>query len=104
MPAGSDLFDPLEREKLAKEYGFRQIGEPVPDDVTLKQVVDTIPPEVRGTGRQRDMRDCGAFCRVLLLAAGRPPCSGFLPVHGPPSHPPCRMWRGTQGCLPTTAS
>lgn len=45
-PFRSPLSDPAERERLAKEYGFRQIGEPLPDDVTLRQVVESLPKEV----------------------------------------------------------
>ena len=45
-PVAAPLSDPSERERLAEEYGFAQIGEPLPDNITLKQVIDTIPPEV----------------------------------------------------------
>lgn len=34
------------REKLSHEYGFRQIGEPLPDDVTLRHIIDTLPKKV----------------------------------------------------------
>ncbi|CAM6093094.1 unnamed protein product [Calypogeia fissa] len=34
------------RALLAEEYGFRQIGEPVPAGVTLKNVIDSLPAEV----------------------------------------------------------
>lgn len=44
-PPSNPLFDPMERERLADQYGFTQIGEPLPDNITLKQVVDTIPAE-----------------------------------------------------------
>lgn len=40
------LEDPAERERLAKEYGFRKIGEPLPDNITLRQIVETLPKEV----------------------------------------------------------
>eukprot|EP01018_Ginkgo_biloba_P010095 Gb_24358 [translate_table: standard] len=35
-----------ERIRLSEEYGFTQIGEAVPDNVTLKNVIDTLPPKV----------------------------------------------------------
>lgn len=38
--------DKEERMHLAEDYGFTQIGEPVPDNVTLKHVIDTLPQEV----------------------------------------------------------
>lgn len=34
------------RSLLAEEFGFRQIGEPVPEGVTLKNVIDSLPAEV----------------------------------------------------------
>lgn len=45
-PSVSPLEDAEERKRLAEEYGFTQIGEPVPEGVTLKNVIDTFPPEV----------------------------------------------------------
>uniref|UniRef100_A0A1J3GVX9 Omega-6 fatty acid desaturase, chloroplastic n=1 Tax=Noccaea caerulescens TaxID=107243 RepID=A0A1J3GVX9_NOCCA len=35
-----------EREQLAESYGFKQIGEHLPDNVTLKDIMDTLPKEV----------------------------------------------------------
>lgn len=35
-----------EREQLAETYGFKQIGEDLPDNVTLKDIMDTLPKEV----------------------------------------------------------
>lgn len=46
-PPSSPLEDAGERQRLAEEYGFTQIGEPVPKGVTLKNVIDSFPPEVR---------------------------------------------------------
>jgi omega-6 fatty acid desaturase (delta-12 desaturase) len=40
------LNDAEERQQLAEKYGFTQIGEPVPSGITLKNVMDTFPPEV----------------------------------------------------------
>ena len=45
-PPSSPLEDAGERQRLAEEYGFTQIGEPVPQGVTLKNVIDSIPKEV----------------------------------------------------------
>ncbi|KAH7282223.1 hypothetical protein KP509_35G020100 [Ceratopteris richardii] len=45
-PIAPTLNDPSYREKLAEEYGFTQIGDPVPPNVTLKNVIDSFPPEV----------------------------------------------------------
>eukprot|EP01018_Ginkgo_biloba_P035358 Gb_08625 [translate_table: standard] len=44
--APPSLHDMEERRRISEEYGFTQIGEPVPDDVTLKKVMDTLPQEV----------------------------------------------------------
>eukprot|EP00899_Mesostigma_viride_P020694 jgi/Mesvir1/28626/Mv04496-RA.2 len=35
-----------QRAELAKKYGFEQIGEEVPDGVTLKQIIESMPAEV----------------------------------------------------------
>ncbi|KAJ0523696.1 putative fatty acid desaturase domain-containing protein [Helianthus annuus] len=35
-----------QRKELCESYGFRQIGEPLPDDVTLKSIIDTLPKTV----------------------------------------------------------
>ncbi|KAK1414015.1 hypothetical protein QVD17_29752 [Tagetes erecta] len=40
------LDDAQHRKELCERYGFRQIGEPLPDDVTLKNIVDTLPKTV----------------------------------------------------------
>ncbi|KAE9462599.1 hypothetical protein C3L33_05499, partial [Rhododendron williamsianum] len=34
------------RIQLSKTYGFRQIGEPLPDNVTLKDIIGTLPKKV----------------------------------------------------------
>ncbi|KAG6770179.1 hypothetical protein POTOM_025851 [Populus tomentosa] len=34
------------RKQLAESYGFRQIGEPLPDSITLKDVMDTLPKKI----------------------------------------------------------
>jgi len=34
------------RKQLAEDYGFRQIGELLPNDVTLKDVINSLPKEV----------------------------------------------------------
>lgn len=34
------------RQQLCHEYGFRQIGEPLPDNITLRDIIDTLPKKV----------------------------------------------------------
>ncbi|CAK9180376.1 unnamed protein product [Ilex paraguariensis] len=34
------------RKQITESYGFRQIGEPLPNNVTLKDIVDTLPKKV----------------------------------------------------------
>lgn len=41
-PADSAEF----RKQLAESYGFMQIGEPLPENVKLKDVLDTLPKKV----------------------------------------------------------
>lgn len=35
-----------ERKLLAEKYGFMQIGKPLPDIITMKDVMDTLPKKV----------------------------------------------------------
>ena len=34
------------RKQLSESYGFRQIGEPLPDNVTLKDIISSLPKKV----------------------------------------------------------
>ena len=43
-PSPSDSAD--YRKQLSESYGFRQIGEPLPEHVTLKDVIDSLPKKV----------------------------------------------------------
>lgn len=45
-PSSGDSDSTEYRKQLAESYGFRQIGEPLPDNVTLRNVIDTLPKEV----------------------------------------------------------
>lgn len=36
----------IQRKELSEKYGFTQIGEPVPDNITLKDVFESLPKEV----------------------------------------------------------
>ena len=40
------LDDEGERKQMAEDYGFTQIGDELPDNITLKDVMDTLPKEV----------------------------------------------------------
>ncbi len=48
-----------EREALAKELGYRQIGAELPDNVSLSNIIQSLPPEVHSTppGQSGYMRD-----------------------------------------------
>ncbi|KAG2244988.1 hypothetical protein Bca52824_093174 [Brassica carinata] len=47
VPVAPPSADSAEdREQLADSYGFKQIGQDLPDNVTLKDVMDTLPKEV----------------------------------------------------------
>ncbi|WRX32336.1 Fatty acid desaturase domain - like 7 [Theobroma cacao] len=48
------------RKQLAERYGFRQIGEPLLDNVTLKDVLDTLPKKVF------EIDDVKAWTSVLI--------------------------------------
>ena len=34
------------RKQLCESYGFKQIGEPLPENVTMKDIVSTVPKKV----------------------------------------------------------
>jgi acyl-lipid omega-6 desaturase (Delta-12 desaturase) len=40
------LDDEEKRKQMSEDYGFTQIGEHLPDNITLKDVMDTLPKEV----------------------------------------------------------
>jgi acyl-lipid omega-6 desaturase (Delta-12 desaturase) len=40
------LDDEDKRKQMSEDYGFAQIGEHLPDNITLKDVMDTLPKEV----------------------------------------------------------
>ena len=47
IPVAPPPLDSAEyRKQLAKNCGFQQIGEPLPENVTFKDVVDTLPKKV----------------------------------------------------------
>lgn len=47
LPISPPLLDDEEKRKqMSESYGFTQIGEPLPDNVTLKDVMDTLPKKV----------------------------------------------------------
>lgn len=52
--------DPDDLKKLAETYGFQQIGEPLPDDVTLRDIITSLPKKVF------DIDDMKAWGSVLI--------------------------------------
>ncbi|XP_074281281.1 omega-6 fatty acid desaturase, chloroplastic [Silene latifolia] len=44
--ASSPIDDPSHLQLLAERYGFQQIGEPISDDVTLRDIITSLPKEV----------------------------------------------------------
>jgi omega-6 fatty acid desaturase (delta-12 desaturase) len=47
LPVTPPLFDDEGKMKqMAEDYGFTQIGDELPDNITLKDVMDTLPKEV----------------------------------------------------------
>ncbi|MCO5593295.1 hypothetical protein L7F22_047303 [Adiantum nelumboides] len=75
-PVAPTLSDPLYRVKLAEEYGFTQIGEPVPSSVTLKNVIDSLPPEVFEINNMKAWRtvviSVAAYVAGLFMIAKAP--------------------------------
>jgi omega-6 fatty acid desaturase (delta-12 desaturase) len=53
VPAAPSFADSAEfRKHLAESYGFRKIGEPLPGNVTLKDILDTLPKRVEFSKNQ----------------------------------------------------
>jgi len=47
VPVAPSPADSTEyRKQLSENYGFSQIGEPLPENVTLKDVIDSLPKKV----------------------------------------------------------
>ena len=67
-----DLSSAEHRAALADEYGFEQIGAPVPAGVTLQDVINSLPAEAR--------REKRAESNVLADAAFRQSWSTDLPL------------------------
>ncbi|EES15058.1 omega-6 fatty acid desaturase, chloroplastic [Sorghum bicolor] len=61
LPVTSPLVDDEgERKQMAEDYGFTQIGDELPDNITLKDVMDTLPKEVF------EINDVKAWTSVLI--------------------------------------
>lgn len=45
-PPSSSADSAEYRKQLSESYGFEQIGEPLPDNVRLKDIVESLPKEV----------------------------------------------------------
>ncbi|ONM04465.1 Omega-6 fatty acid desaturase chloroplastic [Zea mays] len=61
LPVTPPLLDGEGKKKqMAEEYGFTQIGDELPDDITLKDVMDTLPKEVF------EINDVKAWTSVLI--------------------------------------
>ena len=44
LPSSADSAE--YRKKLSESYGFEKIGEPLPEDVRLKDIIESLPKEV----------------------------------------------------------
>ncbi|KAG2584178.1 omega-6 fatty acid desaturase, chloroplastic-like isoform X1 [Panicum virgatum] len=61
LPVAPPILDDEEtRKQMAEDFGFTQIGEELPDSVTLKDVMDTLPKEVF------EINDIKAWTSVLI--------------------------------------
>uniref|UniRef100_A0A453B6K6 Fatty acid desaturase domain-containing protein n=1 Tax=Aegilops tauschii subsp. strangulata TaxID=200361 RepID=A0A453B6K6_AEGTS len=61
LPVTPPLLDDEEKRKqMSEDYGFNQIGEQLPDNITLKDVMDTLPKEVF------EIDDVKAWASVLI--------------------------------------
>lgn len=47
IPVAPPSEDSVEyRKQIAESYGFKQIGEPLPENVTMKDIIDSLPKKV----------------------------------------------------------
>ncbi|KAL6596059.1 hypothetical protein ACP70R_014966 [Stipagrostis hirtigluma subsp. patula] len=61
MPVTAPILDDEgKRKQMAEDYGFTQIGEELPDNITLKDVMDTLPKQVF------EINDLKAWTSVLI--------------------------------------
>lgn len=60
------LDDEIKRQQMSEDYGFKQIGEQLPDNVTLKDVMDTMPKEVPTTNTSYAV-DVSLSCTQVLV-------------------------------------
>nr|AFK34579.1 unknown [Medicago truncatula] len=77
------------RKQLAERYGFEQIGEPLPDNVTLKDVITSLPKKVF------EIDDVKAWKSVLISATSY--ALGLLMISKAPWYllPLAWAWTGT---------
>ncbi|GAU18329.1 hypothetical protein TSUD_202180 [Trifolium subterraneum] len=77
------------RKQLAERYGFEQIGEPLPDNVTLKDVITSLPKKVF------EIDDVKAWKTVLISATSY--ALGLLMISKAPWYllPLAWAWTGT---------
>jgi hypothetical protein len=52
VPSTAGRLSAEDRTALAEELGYRSIGADLPDNVTLTQVISSLPKEVRAFGLQ----------------------------------------------------
>lgn len=63
--APSSAEDADHRKQLAESFGFKKIGESLPDDVTLRDVVDTLPKKV--ASKNFTSSHCSPFFYLNLI-------------------------------------
>mmetsp|Transcript_44342 Transcript_44342/g.141136 ORF Transcript_44342/g.141136 Transcript_44342/m.141136 type:complete len:456 (+) Transcript_44342:48-1415(+) len=67
VPMNLNLEDPSAREAMAKEYGFDQIGAPVPKELTLLDIINSMPKEIFELNEWKAIGRC--IISVVSMAA-----------------------------------
>lgn len=68
IPVAPSPADSTEhRKQLCERYGFRQIGEPLPDNVPLKDIIETLPKKVILADVQKFLIALEIFMKMLLV-------------------------------------
>lgn len=58
-----------DRQRLAEQWGYRQIGAELPDNVSLSKIVQTLPKEVGRKRHQASQTEATAFSILMVMPA-----------------------------------
>lgn len=65
-----EIFEERERQRIAEETGYRQIGKELPEGVTLNQVIQTLPKTVFEIDEQKAWKAVAITVGSTALSLG----------------------------------